>query len=73
MIGHSSPNAPWLITAEPSFVFSCPLSLRIGSSVPRAVETRAMATAISACRTQSSRHESRENRCCHGAQSDPEQ
>jgi hypothetical protein len=49
MTGHNSPKAPCLRTAEPSFVSSCPLSFRIGSSVPSAVETRAMATAISAC------------------------
>ena len=47
-IGPSSPYAPWFISVRPKRVPSMPLSLRIGSSVPSAVEVRAIATAISA-------------------------
>ncbi len=46
--GPSSPNAPWFNTAPPNGLPSIPASLRIGSSVPSAVEVRAMATATSA-------------------------
>ena len=47
-IGPSSPYAPCFITVSPKGVPSIPLSLRMGSSVPSAVEVSAMATAISA-------------------------
>src|SRR4051794_21944350 len=36
--GPSSPYAPWFITALPTGLLSMPPSLRMGSSVPRAVE-----------------------------------
>ena len=47
-IGPSSPYAPWFIRVAPNLVAIRPLSLRIGNSVPSAVEVSAIATAISA-------------------------